>query len=170
MKLFFIGIFLLSCGSVYPQATNGVTVIEASARPGLSVFIGLMQKLLGWTSFVPWAASLLKMPYKPVFPRETGLSYHIYAPYPGRIAVFDTDGLEKLRKRLDIVSIYRYNEPGDIIEDSPDSHYGLFIGFVLFRNPDPSKIAEIFETVSRAVKIRVEPQAQAAIAGTGDDD
>ncbi|OHD57296.1 MAG: hypothetical protein A2Y33_04200 [Spirochaetes bacterium GWF1_51_8] len=58
MKLFFIGIFLLSCGSVYPQATNGVTVIEDLSHK-VDAGIGLVfNRTLGTKLAVPFAYTL----------------------------------------------------------------------------------------------------------------
>jgi hypothetical protein len=130
----------------------GLQVIETSVRPGLSTFIPLMQQIYGFTSLSLLARLRQHATPDWAIPEAEGLVVHIIAPGPGLLIRFDTTRAWDLPG---VIDVHCYNVAGDILVDSPHDHWGLLLGYVLIRNPQPGSIDELFRSVASAIEVQV---------------
>jgi hypothetical protein len=123
------GVFMLD----FKVTPKGISVLETAPRPGISTFIPLMNLLYGYNSFDVLMRKKLGLPAPHVRDPSEGLAIEIIAERGGRITEFSLDGVKGVERKFGsrVLSVYTYNNVGDLLQDEPGMHLDLIVGYVL---------------------------------------
>ncbi|MFA7662611.1 MAG: ATP-grasp domain-containing protein [Patescibacteria group bacterium] len=111
-----------------------LVVLETSIRPGISTFIDLMAELYRDTSINQLIRQKLKLQTIKTMPKKEGLVVYFTTKSPGKIRLFDTDKLKKIKPKLKILKICKYYKKGDLVKiDSNHPEDPIVLGYVLLK-------------------------------------
>lgn len=137
---------------------NGsIYVIESSIRPGLSLFVPLMEQVYGYTSMSMLAKLFLEQEIISSLPESEGLAICIYAKTAGVIKKFNTSDLSKLKNEAEIIKVHKYEDVGASIKDYNNDHHDLLMGYVLIKDPKQD-IKGLIAKINQHIKIEMVEQ------------
>jgi hypothetical protein len=136
----------------FVRTPAGFQVLEASARPGMSVFVHLMWALGRNTSFGEWTRAWLDPAYRPRYVGVDGLAVFLRSSGAGVFEGIRETPSAALAKRC--LETRAYARPGDRLSVSPVDRWDRVVGHALFsleRRDDPEALLEEAERSFRAM-------------------